>query len=107
MTASEEPVGRRTAGVIFHFAPPAVQTALQHPQLLLGDVAWGRVHGQVGRQPGLGEGLVDGYPLLLGGRRGGGGGGAGRGGRRRWAQALQGRQQVLLRRAAAGAAQDE
>lgn len=100
MRKEKRAIGRRTSGVIFHFAPPAMQTALQDPQLLLSDVARRRVHGEVGRQPGLGEGLVDGYPLLLCGRRG-----SGR--CRRWARALQGRQQVLLRRAAAGAAQDQ
>ena len=73
-----------TVGVVLHLAPPAMQAALQHPQLLLGDVARGRVHGHVRGQPGLGEGLVDGHPLLRGrargARRGAGGalGGAGR-----------------------------
>lgn len=73
-----------------------MQTALQDPKLLLCNVSRRRVHGQVGRQPGLGEGLVNGHPLLL----------AGRGGSRRRqcrARALQRRQQVLLCRAAAGA----
>jgi hypothetical protein len=44
-----------------------VQAALQHPELLLSDVSWGRVHGQVRGQSGLGEGLVDRHSLLGGG----------------------------------------
>lgn len=61
-------------GVVLHLTPPAVQAALQHPELLLSDVAWGWVHGQVRGQSGMGEGLVDGHPLLGGGSLGGGGG---------------------------------
>lgn len=34
-----------TTSVVFHFAPPTVQAALKHPQLLFGDVAWSGVHG--------------------------------------------------------------
>lgn len=59
-------------GVVLHLTPPAVQAALQHPELLLSDVAWGWVHGQVRGQSGLGEGLVDRHSLLGGGGRGGG-----------------------------------
>lgn len=54
-----------TTGVVLHLTPPAMQAALQHPQLLLSDVAWGGVHGEVGGQPGLGEGLMNRTPLLL------------------------------------------
>ncbi|KAG7224685.1 hypothetical protein INR49_011482 [Caranx melampygus] len=43
-----------TTGVVFHLAPPAMQAALQHPQLLLSDMAWSRVHGEVGGETGLG-----------------------------------------------------
>lgn len=78
-----------TTGVVFHLTPPAMQAALQHPQLLLSDVAWGRVHGEVRGETGLGKWFMNGYSLLLGctgswsGTRG-----------RAWA--LQRRQGVLL-----------
>lgn len=39
---------RRTPGVVFHFTPPTVQADLEHPQLFIGNVARGGVHGEVG-----------------------------------------------------------
>lgn len=56
---------RITSGVICYLTPPAMQAALKQPQLFLSDVAGGGVHGDVRWEPGLGEGLVNRYSLLL------------------------------------------
>lgn len=49
------PVCGITSCVILYFSPPAMQTALQDRELLLCDVPWGRMHGQVRGNPWLCE----------------------------------------------------